>query len=162
MEDELDEISNGAKNYKDVLTEFWTGFNNAVEASNGLSMSDITDAIDAELGSHFFPKTEDGHDPRQCPDCGTGRLGIKLGKFGGFIGCSNYPTCKYTKPLILNDDEEGDSSPAPKAAHSRICASARACSQRVTFSRASSKARLGGCVRERVPDSVKEKIQKRI
>ncbi len=106
MEDELDEISNGKKNYKDVLTEFWTGFKNAVEASNGLSMNDITEAIDRELGSHFFPKTEDGSDPRKCPDCENGHLGIKLGKFGGFIGCSNYPTCKYTKPLILNDDSE--------------------------------------------------------
>ena len=109
MEDELDDISNGKKNYKDVLTEFWTGFKNAVEASNGLSMTEITDAIDSELGSHFFPKTEDGSDPRKCPDCETGRLGIKIGKFGGFIGCSNYPTCKHTKPLILNDDiEDGD------------------------------------------------------
>ncbi len=115
MEDELDEISNGKKNYKDVLTEFWTGFKNAVEASNGLSMNDITDAIDKELGAHFFPKTEDGSDPRKCPDCETGRLGIKLGKFGGFIGCSNYPTCKHTKPLILNDDEEnGDTTPVQK------------------------------------------------
>ena len=120
MEDELDEISNGKKNYKDVLSEFWTGFKNAVEASNGLSMSEITDAIDNELGSHFFPKTEDGSDPRKCPDCETGRLGIKLGKFGGFIGCSNYPTCKHTKPLILNDEEEEGSNPAPKTNDGQI------------------------------------------
>ena len=109
MEDELDDISNGKKNYKNVLTEFWTGFKSAVEASNGLSMTEITDAIDSELGSHFFPATTDGSDPRKCPDCGTGHLGIKLGKFGGFIGCSNYPNCKYTKPLILNDDVDEDS-----------------------------------------------------
>ena len=108
MENELDDISNGLKNYKDVLSEFWTGFRNAVEASNDLSMTEITDAIDAELAAHFFPAKEDGSDPRKCPDCENGRLGIKLGKFGGFIGCSNYPNCKYTKPLILNDDSEED------------------------------------------------------
>lgn len=112
MENELDEISNGLKNYKDVLAEFWNGFKNAVEASNGLSMTEITDAIDAELGSHFFPPRADGSDPRKCPDCENGRLGIKIGKFGGFIGCSNYPTCKYTKPLILNDDGDGEGSSA--------------------------------------------------
>ncbi|MBR1544391.1 MAG: topoisomerase DNA-binding C4 zinc finger domain-containing protein, partial [Alphaproteobacteria bacterium] len=73
------------------------------------------------LGSHFFPAKADGSDPRKCPDCETGRLGIKLGKFGGFIGCSNYPTCKHTKPLILNDDEEEDgSSPAPKTNDGQI------------------------------------------
>ncbi len=120
MEDELDEISNGKKNYKDVLAEFWTGFKNAVESSNGLSMNEITDAIDNELGSHFFPATTDGSDPRKCPDCENGRLGIKLGKFGGFIGCSNYPTCKYTKPLILNDDEEDGASPAPKTQDGQV------------------------------------------
>ena len=117
MENELDEISNGRKNYKDVLAEFWTGFKTAVESGSELSMTEITDAIDAELGSHFFPATADGSDPRKCPDCENGRLGIKIGKFGGFIGCSNYPTCKYTKPLILNDDDtetEDGSSAKPK------------------------------------------------
>lgn len=112
MEDQLDEISNGRKNYKDVLSEFWSGFSNAVQASDGLSMAEITNAIDAELAPHFFPPKADGSDPRKCPDCQNGKLGIKLGKFGGFIGCSNYPSCKYTKPLILNDDSntESDSS----------------------------------------------------
>ena len=109
MENELDEISNGRKNYKDVLGEFWTGFNNAVKASDGLTMTEITNAIDEELAPHFFPVKTDGVDPRKCPDCENGRLGIKLGKFGGFIGCSNYPNCKYTKPLILNDDVNSES-----------------------------------------------------
>lgn len=112
MEDELDEISNGLKDYKNVLTEFWTDFSKSIEASNDLTMTEITDAIDAELGSHFFPIKEDGSDPRKCPDCENGRLSIKLGKFGGFIGCSNYPTCKYTKPLILNDNEDNNSNPS--------------------------------------------------
>ncbi|MGN0929409.1 MAG: type I DNA topoisomerase [Alphaproteobacteria bacterium] len=109
MEDELDEISNGRKDYKNVLAEFWTGFNAAVQASDGLTMTEITNAIDEELAPHFFPVREDGVDSRKCPDCENGRLSIKLGKFGGFIGCSNYPECKYTKPLILNDDVKSES-----------------------------------------------------
>lgn len=109
MEDELDEISNGRKDYKNVLSEFWSGFNMAVQASDGLTMTEITNAIDEELAPHFFPVREDGQDSRKCPDCENGRLSIKLGKFGGFIGCSNYPECKYTKPLILNDDVKSES-----------------------------------------------------
>lgn len=109
MEDELDEISNGRKDYKNVLSEFWSGFNNAVQASDGLTMTEITNAIDEELAPHFFPQKKDGEDARKCPDCENGRLSIKLGKFGGFIGCSNYPECKYTKPLILNDDVKSES-----------------------------------------------------
>ena len=101
MEDELDDISNGLKDYKNVLNEFWGDFKSAVDSSSNLSMDDITGVIDEELGAHFFPDNEES---RKCPDCGSGRLSIKLGKFGGFIGCSNYPVCKYTKPLILNDD----------------------------------------------------------
>ncbi len=120
MENELDEISNGKKDYKKVLEEFWNGFKDAIGGSDSLTMTEIIDAIDAELGPHFFPVKEDGVDPRKCPDCENGRLGIRLGKFGGFIGCSNYPTCKYTKPLILNDDSEGGENSSPRPAEGQI------------------------------------------
>ncbi|MDR2098800.1 MAG: type I DNA topoisomerase [Rickettsiales bacterium] len=108
MEDELDDISNGKKDYKEVLKEFWDGFSGAIAAAGELTMTDVINAIDEDLGQHFFPPKADGGDPRACPDCKTGKLGIKLGKFGGFVGCSNYPECKYTKPLItVDDDAEG-------------------------------------------------------
>ena len=63
-------------------------------------------ALDAELGRHFFPDDGSGRDPRLCPGCGTGRLSIKLGKFGAFIGCSDYPNCRYTRPLALEGEAE--------------------------------------------------------
>jgi DNA topoisomerase-1 len=116
MEDELDDISNGKKDYKAVLREFWGGFSAAIDASNGLTMTDVINAIDEDLGAHFFPPRPDGGDPRACPDCKDGKLGVKLGKFGGFIGCSNYPECKYTKPLItIDDDRDGGQSQARPA-----------------------------------------------
>ncbi|MDR3126582.1 MAG: type I DNA topoisomerase [Rickettsiales bacterium] len=94
MEDRLDDISNGKVGYLEVLGDFWRGFKDAVDAGLELSNSDVTAYIDARLGGHFFP---DGN--RKCPECRDGALSIKLSRFGGFIGCSNYPECKYTKPL---------------------------------------------------------------
>ena len=121
MEDELDDVSNGKLDYKKVLADFWGGFSKAIEASNDLGPADVVNSIDAALGEHFFPKRADGSDPRKCPDCSNGRLGIKLGKFGGFVGCSNYPACKYTKPLITVEDAlggDGPSAPRPELGQS--------------------------------------------
>ncbi len=101
LENELDDISNGIIEYKNVLSKFWQGFKSVIESSYNLSMEDITNLIDKDLGMHFFKDEE----ARKCPNCENGRLGIKLGKFGGFIGCSNYPVCSYTKPFIVNNDE---------------------------------------------------------
>ena len=53
------------------------------------------------MGPHFFPPQEDGHDPRLCTVCQKGRLGLKLGRHGAFLGCSNYPECRNTKPLAV-------------------------------------------------------------
>ena len=72
------------------------------------------------MSFHLFPPREDGSDPRVCPECGTGRLSIKLGKFGAFIGCSNYPECKYTKPLVDTSDEEASDSPKPKSGEDKV------------------------------------------
>jgi DNA topoisomerase-1 len=67
----------------------------------------VIDALDEMLGPHLFPPTKDGGDPRKCPMCATGRLGLKLGRFGGFIGCSNYPECKFTRQLSVSSDGNG-------------------------------------------------------
>jgi len=66
----------------------------------------VIDALDEDLGPHFFPAREDGSDPRLCPACHEGRLGLKLGKYGSFIGCSNYPQCQYTRKLAINSEED--------------------------------------------------------
>ena len=111
LENELDDISNGVIEYKNVLFKFWQDFKNVIESSFNLSMEEITNLIDKDLGAHFF---ENDGEARKCPKCKDGRLGIKLGKFGGFIGCSNYPTCSYTKPFIVNNidnDEKYEEKP---------------------------------------------------
>ena len=107
MEDRLDDISNGRREWKDVLAGFWQNFIAAVEGTKSLTIRQVLDALDEELGPHFFPVGESGRDPRACPACGDGRLGLKLSKFGAFIGCSNYPDCAYTRPLTVPASGEG-------------------------------------------------------
>jgi DNA topoisomerase-1 len=93
LERRLDEISDGKLPWQTVLSDFWGDFRDAVEATRELRVSQVLDRLDADLGAHFFPPKEDGSDPRACPQCGDGRLGLRLGKPGAFIGCSNYPAC---------------------------------------------------------------------
>ncbi|EGY02320.1 DNA topoisomerase I [Nitrospirillum viridazoti Y2] len=109
LETKLDDISGGRIDWKTVLREFWQAFSAAVEGTKDLTITQVLDALDEALGPHFFPTpTEGGRDPRVCPVCGEGRLSLKLGKNGAFIGCSNYPGCKYTRPLSVEGGEEGN------------------------------------------------------
>ena len=113
LENQLDEISDGRISWRKVLEDFWRHFSGAVAGTKDLTITQVLDALDVELGNHFFPPRADGTDPRLCPVCNKGRLGLKLGKFGGFIGCSNYPECRYTRKLgFEGDDENGDSGDA--------------------------------------------------
>jgi DNA topoisomerase-1 len=104
LEDKLDDISGGRVDWKAVLREFWQAFSAAVDDTKDLRVSAVLDRLDELLGPHFFRKTGDGSDPRQCPSCSGGRLNLKLGKFGAFIGCNNYPECRYTRPLVVSGD----------------------------------------------------------
>ena len=109
LEGQLDDISDGRADWRAVMRAFWEEFSNAVEKTRDLSISDVISALDDDLGPHFFPPRADGSDPRVCVACGTGRLGLKLGRYGSFIGCSNYPTCQYTRRLAIEGGgEEGD------------------------------------------------------
>jgi len=105
LEEQLDRISNNEIDWKAVLRDFWRDFIAAIEETKSLRMSEVLDALNEELGPHIFPKKADGSDPRACPSCGTGQLSLKLGKFGAFIGCSNYPECRYTRQLTASGDE---------------------------------------------------------
>ncbi len=105
LEEQLDDISGGRADWREVMAAFWADFSKAVEDTKDLTISDVINALDADLGPHFFPARSDGADPRLCPSCGKGRLGLKLGRLGAFIGCSNYPSCQYTRPLAVQNGE---------------------------------------------------------
>jgi DNA topoisomerase-1 len=107
LEEKLDEISAGSLEWRKVMHDFWAAFSKAVEQTRDLKISDVINALDQDLGPHFFPAREDGSDPRVCAACGNGRLGLKLGRYGSFIGCSNYPACQYTRRLAIDAGEEG-------------------------------------------------------
>jgi DNA topoisomerase-1 len=108
LEESLDKISNGELAWKDVLRAFWKDFFAKIEETKELRVSDVLERIDADLGPHIFRDKGDGVDPRVCPTCGTGRLSLKLGKFGAFIGCSNYPECRYTRQLAADNGDIGE------------------------------------------------------
>ncbi len=99
LEEKLDRVSNSEIDWKDLLRDFWTDFSSALDGAKDLRTSQALDSLNELLGPHIFPARADGGDPRQCPSCGKGRLSLKIGKFGAFIGCSNYPECKFTRVL---------------------------------------------------------------
>src|SRR5271163_633551 len=112
LENQLDEVSGGRVDWKELLRNFWRDFSTAVDGTKELTISQVLTALDADLGRHFFPIDDPGHDPRLCPVCGAGRLSLKLGKFGAFIGCANYPNCRYTRPLAIEGGAENDAADA--------------------------------------------------
>jgi DNA topoisomerase I len=99
LEDQLDRVSNNELGWRDLLREFWNDFIGAVDGIKDLRIGEVLTALDDMLAPHIYPVRADGGDPRQCPLCGTGRLSLKIGKFGAFIGCSNYPECRNTRQL---------------------------------------------------------------
>ncbi len=107
LEEKLDEVSAGQLNWRAVMRAFWDEFSKAIDQTKDLKISDVINALDQDLGPHFFPAREDGSDPRLCAACGNGRLGLKLGRLGSFIGCSNYPECRYTRSLAIDTGENG-------------------------------------------------------
>jgi DNA topoisomerase-1 len=108
LEENLDRISNNEISWQQVLKDFWTDFIGAVNEIKDLRVSQVLDALDDMLGPHIYAPREDGGDPRQCPTCGTGRLNLKAGKFGAFVGCTNYPECRYTRPLAADSGASAD------------------------------------------------------
>ncbi|MDE2198524.1 MAG: type I DNA topoisomerase [Rhodospirillales bacterium] len=110
LEEQLDDISGGRAEWRGVMRAFWEEFSRAVDQTKDLKISDVINALDQDLGPHFFPPREDGSDPRVCAACGNGRLGLKLGRHGAFIGCSNYPACQYTRRLVVDGGEEEGST----------------------------------------------------
>ncbi len=99
LEEKLDLVANHEADWKQLLRDFWKEFSAAVDATKDLRTTQVLDNLNEVLGAHIFPAKEDGSNPRACPSCGTGQISLKLGKFGAFIGCSNYPECKFTRTM---------------------------------------------------------------
>jgi DNA topoisomerase I len=106
LEEKLDKVSNSEIDWKDLLRDFWREFSAAIGGTKELRTTQVLDALNELLGPHIFPAREDGADARLCPLCNKGQLSLKLGKFGAFIGCSNYPECKFTRILSPNGQDQ--------------------------------------------------------
>ncbi|MEP1356455.1 MAG: type I DNA topoisomerase [Tateyamaria sp.] len=115
LEEQLDDVSAGDRDYKDVLGRFWTDFSAAIAETSELRITEVLEKINEVLEPHLFPPMEDGSDPRLCPNCGAGRLSMRTARSGGaFIGCSNYPECRYTRPFGPPDPEAEASAIPPE------------------------------------------------
>ena len=106
LEETLDDVSAGKADWRQVLQEFWVAFSHAVDDTKDLRVREVLDALNETLGTHFFHSDDPNIDPRSCASCDDGRLSLKLGKFGAFIGCSNYPDCRYTRRLVNGNGAE--------------------------------------------------------
>jgi len=113
LEEKLDRISAGELSWKDVLRDFWRDFAGSVEETQELRVSDVIEALNEILGEYLFPARADGADPRLCPLCNEGKLSLKLGRYGAFVGCSNYPACRFTRQLTADAGEAGAAGAAP-------------------------------------------------
>ncbi len=109
LEEKLDEISDGKLAYKDVLRDFWRDFSAAIADIKDLRITEVLDTLNEDLAPLLFPARADGSNPRTCPKCGSGTLSLRLGRSGGFIGCSNYPECNYTRQFGAEGAENGES-----------------------------------------------------
>ena len=111
LEAQLDDVSAGDRDYKDVLARFWRDFSAAIAETSELRITEVLEKIEEVLAPHLYPPREDGTDPRICPKCGEGRLNLKTARSGGaFIGCNNYPDCRYTRPLAGEDEGNAELS----------------------------------------------------
>ena len=108
LESQLDDVSAGERDYKDVLGRFWRDFSAAIAETSELRITEVLDVLDEALAPTLYPPRDDGTDPRSCPLCGTGKLHLKTSRSGGFVGCGNYPECRYTRPIGGDAAEAGD------------------------------------------------------
>jgi DNA topoisomerase I len=110
LEDRLDQVSDGKLDWKELLREFWRDFIGAVDDIKDLRVAQVLDALNELLGPHIFPAKADGGDPRLCPLCNQGQLSLKVGRYGAFIGCSNYPECRFTRQLKIGEEGAGETA----------------------------------------------------
>ena len=105
LENQLDAVSAGKGNYKELLGKFWNDFSEAISETSELRITEVLDVLDDALAPQLYPPKEDGSDPRRCPKCGNGQLHLKSSRTGGFVGCGNYPECNFTRPISGETNE---------------------------------------------------------
>jgi len=113
LEERLDKISAGELAWKDLLRDFWKQFSGSIDEIKDLRVSEVLDMLNVELAPLAFPPREDGSEPRACPKCADGQLSLKVGRYGAFVGCSNYPECNFTRQLG-GEDPNGETQDGPK------------------------------------------------
>ena len=113
LEKDLDRVARGDAVWKGVLHGFWGAFEAALGAAGELGRAEIRAAVEVALGTYLFgaPGTTG---ERPCPSCAGGRLGLKFGRYGAFVGCTNYPDCRYRRPLAAGLQEGQGSTGEPK------------------------------------------------
>jgi DNA topoisomerase-1 len=110
LEEDLDRVTTGDEDWKALLGRFWRDFSAALGETEGLRITEVLEKINEALEPHLFPVTPEDPDPRRCKVCGDGRLSLRTSRNGSaFIGCSNYPDCRYTRPLA-GEAEGGDAA----------------------------------------------------
>ncbi|MCA0401194.1 MAG: type I DNA topoisomerase [Proteobacteria bacterium] len=112
LENDLDRISNAEVDWRAVLDDFWRDFKAAIESAKERRTTEVLEGLNEHLGPMIFKDKGDGSNPRACPKCGSGQLSLKLGKLGPFVGCSNYPECRFTRPLSVPNGEDGENAGA--------------------------------------------------
>ena len=106
LEVELDNISSGKSEWVKILAKFWKEFYPTIEAAKDLRISEVLDKINEILTPHIFPNNDGKKDPRLCHSCNEGILSIRTSRSGSaFIGCSNYPECKFVRPFAVITNE---------------------------------------------------------
>ena len=108
LENQLDAVSAGKGNYKELLGQFWDDFSEAISETSELRIAEVLDVLDDALAPQLYPPKEDGSDPRRCPKCGNGQLHLKSSRTGGFVGCGNYPECNFTRPISGETNEAAE------------------------------------------------------
>jgi DNA topoisomerase-1 len=128
LEEQLDEIADGKLNWQKVLEQFWIAFKAAINDVGGVRVGDVIDELNKDLEKFLFATGTPGEISRTCPNCGNGTLSLKLGRFGAFLGCSNYPDCNYTRKLsgtaaTAEDSSEGSETAVQASTEPKILGS---------------------------------------
>lgn len=105
LEADLDRVSNGEVEYREVLLKFWRDFKLTIDATMELRNTDVLNRMNDVLGTHVFGKDADGNTLKTCPLCNEGELSLKTGRYGAFVGCTRYPDCTFTRPFSDRNGE---------------------------------------------------------